>query len=191
MRIKIYKKPGKNKEIKQKNGAKHVMSGSLLGVELKGIASAPVGYLTILRMYPMDFEKFMIANQVSVATLDMLEEKWKASAPVIPLLASKSSNVFRLFSSDIGLLTSAYPAEMKMELINKNGEVNNGAHFENVIAQQFYELKEMLGDDCIEVKKGCIVSVSAIFSYSGFAFRFFEIANAIHSCYSSFKAYFL
>ena len=167
------------------------MSGSLLGVELKGIAAAPVGYLTILRMYPMDFEEFMIANQVSVATLDMLEEKWKASAPVIPLLTSKSSNVFRLFSSDIGLLTSAYPAETKMELINKNGEVNNGAHFENVIAQQFYELKEMLGDDCIEVKKGCIVSVSAIFSYSGFAFRFFEIANAIHSCYSSFKAYFL
>ena len=234
---------------------KYVMSGSLLGVELKGIASAPVGYLTILRMYPMDFEEFMIANQVSVATLDMLEEKWKASAPVddfihqkllalffvylivggmpdavktyietkdirkvdqvqrditmlykedfsqyeledrklklksiydiipaeldkqnkkfvftmldkelkfdryensflwlkdagvalpvynvdapvIPLLASKSSNVFRLFSSDIGLLTSAYPAETKMELINKNGEVNNGAHFENVIAQQ-------------------------------------------------------
>ena len=34
---------------------KYVMSGSLLGVELKGIASAPVGYLTVLRMYPMDF----------------------------------------------------------------------------------------------------------------------------------------
>ena len=40
---------------------------------------------------------------------------------------SKSSNVFRLFSSDIGLLTSAYPAETKVELINKNGEVNNVA----------------------------------------------------------------
>ena len=37
---------------------KYVMSGSLLGVELKGIASAPVGYLTVLRMYPMDFEEF-------------------------------------------------------------------------------------------------------------------------------------
>ena len=61
---------------------------------------------------------------------------YNVDAPVIPLLASKSSNVFRLFSSDIGLLTSAYPAETKMELINKNGEVNNGAHFENVIAQQ-------------------------------------------------------
>ena len=56
---------------------KYVMSGSLLGVELKGIASAPVGYLTVLRMYPMDFEEFMIANNISRTTLDMLEEKFQ------------------------------------------------------------------------------------------------------------------
>lgn len=61
---------------------------------------------------------------------------YNVDAPVIPLLASKSSNVFRLFFSDIGLLTSAYPAETKFELINKNGEVNNGAHFGNAVAQQ-------------------------------------------------------
>ena len=234
---------------------KYVMSGSLLGVELKGIASAPVGYLSVLRMYPMDFEEFMIANLVSKATLEMLKDKFETvrpvdefihqkllalffvylivggmpdavktyiatkdirevdkiqrdivtqykedfsqyesedkklklisiydiipaelnkqnkkfvftmldkelkfdryensflwlkdagvalpvynvEAPVIPLLASKSSNVFRLFFSDIGLLTSAYPAATKIELINKNGEVNNGAHFENAVAQQ-------------------------------------------------------
>ncbi len=234
---------------------KYVMSGSLLGVELKGIASAPVGYLSVLRMYPMDFEEFMIANLVSKATLEMLKDKFETvrpvdefihqkllalffvylivggmpdavktyiatkdirevdkiqrdivtqykedfsqyesedkklklisiydiipselnkqnkkfvftmldkelkfdryensflwlkdagvalpvynvEAPVIPFLASKSSNVFRLFSSDIGLLTSAYPAATKIELINKNGEVNNGAHFENAVAQQ-------------------------------------------------------
>ena len=234
---------------------KYVMSGSLLGVELKGIASAPVGYLTVLRMYPMDFEEFMVANSVSKTTLDMLKEKFETcrpvdefihqkllslffiylivggmpdavktyietkdirevdkvqrdiitlykedfsqyehedkklrlksiydiipaelnkqnkkfvftmldkelkfdryensflwlkdagvalpvynvDAPAIPLMASKSSNVFRLFLSDIGLLTSAYPAETKIELIGKNGEVNNGAHFENFVAQQ-------------------------------------------------------
>ena len=56
---------------------KYVMSGSLLGIELKGIASAPVGYLSILRMYPMDFEEFMVANGVSQTTLDMLKEKLK------------------------------------------------------------------------------------------------------------------
>ena len=61
---------------------------------------------------------------------------YNVEAPVIPLMASKSSNVFRLFSNDIGLLTSAYPAETKIELIGKNGEANNGAHFENFVAQQ-------------------------------------------------------
>ena len=61
---------------------------------------------------------------------------YNVEEPVIPLLISKSSNVFRLFSSDIGLLTSAYPAATKIELIQKNAEVNNGAHFENAVAQQ-------------------------------------------------------
>lgn len=234
---------------------RYAMSGALLGVELKGISSAPVGYLSIIRMYPMDFEEFMVANGISKTTLDMLKDKFEtcqpvddfihqkllalffvylivggmpdavkkyietkdirevdkiqrdivelykedfsqyehedkklklksiyeivpselnkqnkkfvftmldkelkfdryeksflwlkdagvvipvynAASPVIPLLASKSSNVFRLFSSDIGLLTSAYPAETKIELISQNGEVNNGAHFENAVAQQ-------------------------------------------------------
>ena len=56
---------------------KYVMSGSLLGVELNNIASAPVGYLTVLRMYPMDFEEFMIANRISQSTLEMLKEKYE------------------------------------------------------------------------------------------------------------------
>ena len=245
----------KIKFLVEEGSFKYVMSGSLLGVELKGITSVPVGYLTVLRMYPMDFEEFMIANSVSKTTLEMLKAKFETcqpvdefihqkllslffiylivggmpdavkiyiatkdirevdkvqrdivalykedfsqyesedkklklisiydiipaelnkqnkkfvftmlnkelkfdryensflwlkdagvalpvynvETPVIPLKASKSSNVFRLFSNDTGLLTSAYPAETKLELINKNSEVNNGAHFENAVAQQ-------------------------------------------------------
>lgn len=245
----------KIKFLVEEGSFKYVMSGSLLGVELKGITSVPVGYLTVLTMYPMDFEEFMIANNVSKTTLEMLKTKFETcqpvdefihqkllslffiylivggmpdavkiyiatkdirevdkvqrdivalykedfsqyesedkklklisiydiipaelnkqnkkfvftmlnkelkfdryensflwlkdagvalpvynvEAPVIPLKASKSSNVFRLFSNDTGLLTSAYPAETKLELINKNSEVNNGAHFENAVAQQ-------------------------------------------------------
>ena len=266
---------------------KYVMSGSLLGVELKGIASAPVGYLTVLRMFPMDFEEFMIANEVSQTTLDMLKEKfdtttpvdefihqkllqmffiylivggmpdavktyiaskdirevdkvqrdivtlyredfsqyeledkklklksiydiipaelnkqnkkfvftmldkelkfdryensflwlkdagvalpvYNVDAPVVPLMVSKSSNVFRLFSSDIGLLTSAYPAETKIELINKNGEVNNGAHFENAVAQQlvangfepYFCKKNKIGElDFVIEKSGKVIAI--------------------------------
>ena len=93
---------------------------------------------------------------------------YNIDSPVIPLLASKSSNVFRLFSNDIGLLTSAYPAETKIELISKNGEVNNGAHFENMVAQQlvandlepFYYKKKNVGEvDFVIEMDGKVVPV--------------------------------
>ena len=76
---------------------KYAMSGSLLGIELKGIASAPVGYLTILRMYPMDFEEFMVANNVSAATLDMLKEKYETNSPVDELIHQKLLSMFFVY----------------------------------------------------------------------------------------------
>ena len=76
---------------------KYVMSGSLLGVELKGIASAPVGYLTVLRMYPMDFEEFMIANNVSQTTLDMIKEKFEMISPVDEFIHQKLLYMFFVY----------------------------------------------------------------------------------------------
>ena len=40
---------------------RYVLSGSLLGVELKDLRSAPVGYLREVKMYPLDFEEFLFA----------------------------------------------------------------------------------------------------------------------------------
>ena len=34
---------------------RYILSGSLLGVELKDIRSVPVGYMSIYEMFPMDF----------------------------------------------------------------------------------------------------------------------------------------
>ena len=48
----------------------YILSGSMLGVELKGLSSAPVGYLSTVKMYPLDFEEFAWANGVSQDLLD-------------------------------------------------------------------------------------------------------------------------
>ena len=40
----------------------YILSGSLLGVELKNIRSVPVGVLDEEKMYPLDFEEFVLAN---------------------------------------------------------------------------------------------------------------------------------
>lgn len=50
----------------------YALSGSLLGVELEDIRSVPVGYLTELQMYPMDFREFCWSQHVGDDVFDML-----------------------------------------------------------------------------------------------------------------------
>ena len=44
---------------------KYVLNGSLLGVKLRDLRSAPVGYMRTIEMFPMDLEEFLIANKSS------------------------------------------------------------------------------------------------------------------------------
>lgn len=234
---------------------RYVFSGSLLGVELKNIKSAPVGYLTTMTMYPLDFEEFLqiynftddlreslkrsfiertpvndtvhqrimkifnwylnvggmpraVARFNETKSLeDVIEEHndiieeykkdftryeaeekkliltkiydmipaelndsnkrfnfndlkdglsysrsennfiWLSSAgvalpaynvkaPAIPLLLNKKSSLFKLFSSDVGMLTTQYGRATKMQLLSENKDINNGALYENVVAQE-------------------------------------------------------
>lgn len=41
-----------------------VASGSLLGIALQSTTSIPIGSISLLKMFPLDFEEFMIANGV-------------------------------------------------------------------------------------------------------------------------------
>lgn len=52
----------------------YALSGSLLGVELEDIRSVPVGYLTELQMYPMDFREFCWSQHVGDDVFDMLSD---------------------------------------------------------------------------------------------------------------------
>ena len=51
---------------------RYVMSGSLLGVEITNLESAPVGYLSSRVMYPLDFEEFLQVANVNEDILDHL-----------------------------------------------------------------------------------------------------------------------
>lgn len=234
---------------------RYIFSGSLLGVELKNIKSAPVGYLKTVTMYPMDFEEFLqIYNfteqlkeslyksfveriPVNEAVHDrmvqifnmylnvggmpaaverfretknledvMAEHKdiimqykkdftryenddkkpyltqiydlipaelnscnkrfnladikkgiryersednfiWLAqagvalpvynvTAPAVPLLLNEKSSLFKLFLSDSGMLTTLYGRAAKLQLLSDSQDINNGALYENAVAQE-------------------------------------------------------
>lgn len=233
---------------------KYVLSGSLLGVELRDLRSAPVGYMTTIDMYPMDLEEFFLANGLGQDVIEILRNCFERKLPVsdfihenlidafykyliiggmpeavktfietgdynkvkkvhnkiyreykrdfskyesdkklklintydlipaeldqknkryiftdlysefrfdryensfmwlndagvalptynvteveVPLEASKKSNLFKLFLSDVGMLTSMYGTATIMKLLSKEKEINCGAMFENFAAQE-------------------------------------------------------
>lgn len=234
---------------------RYIFSGSLLGVELKNIKSAPVGYLRTITMYPLDFEEFLqlynfndeLKSSLKKSFIDKIpvnesvhekmmqifnmylnvggmpsavdkfketknlelvlkehndiisqykkdftkyetEDKkpylthiydlipaelnssnkrfncsnlkkglkysrseanfiWLDSAgvaiptynvtePVLPLLLNEKSSLFKLFLSDVGMLTSLYGKSTKMQILANDQDINNGALYENVVAQE-------------------------------------------------------
>lgn len=60
------------KYLVQRGDFRYILTGSLLGVELEGIDSLPVGYVEQVQMYPLDFEEFCWANGVGASVFDML-----------------------------------------------------------------------------------------------------------------------
>lgn len=233
---------------------RYILSGSLLGVTLKDLRSAPVGYLTLMDMYPLSFREFLEAIGIQKGVLEHLRESFRNRTPVddfvhdkildafylyqivggmpaavqeyldtndlnrvadiqrniirlykqdftkyehadklslievydsmaaelnskskrfrlnslgtdmsyeraensflwlkdagvalpvynvteptAPLMLNAKRNLFKLFFSDVGLLTSFYPNSVRADILNRASSVNNGALFENCVAQE-------------------------------------------------------
>ena len=61
---------------------------------------------------------------------------YNISEPKSPLIISENRNLFKLFFSDVGLLTSCYSNQVKVAILNKDKSINNGALFENAVVQE-------------------------------------------------------
>lgn len=94
---------------------RYILSGSLLGVELKDIRSIPVGYLSILEMYPLDFQEFCKANKVSQTVRDKLKECFEKKQPVDELIHEKMMDLFRLY-----LIVGGMPAVVNAYIRTNN-----------------------------------------------------------------------
>lgn len=61
---------------------------------------------------------------------------YNVSEPIVPLLLNEKSSLFKLFLSDVGMLTSLYGRATKMQLLSNDQNINYGAIYENVVAQE-------------------------------------------------------
>lgn len=76
---------------------RYIFSGSLLGVELKNITSAPVGYLKTLTMYPMDFEEFLQIYNFTDALKDSLHKAFINRTPVNETVHNRMMQIFNVY----------------------------------------------------------------------------------------------
>ena len=56
--------------------------------------------------------------------------------PAAPLLLSKSTNLFKLFLSDVGLLACMYMNDIQIRILNREKDINFGSVYENAAAQE-------------------------------------------------------
>lgn len=61
---------------------------------------------------------------------------YNAKEPVIPLKLSQTATLFKLFLSDVGLLSSMYMDGIQLRILNNEKDINFGAVYENVTAQE-------------------------------------------------------
>ena len=94
---------------------RYILSGSLLGVDLKDIRSMPVGYMDIVQMYPLDFEEFALANRVSPNVIDALREAFEEKRPVDAVVHERMMALFRLY-----LIVGGMPAAVMKYLETNN-----------------------------------------------------------------------
>lgn len=76
---------------------RYVLSGSLLGIELNNIESAPVGYLTTIEMFPLDFEEFLQVTNIDDDTIQRLHASFQNREPVMEPVNSKMLDLFNRY----------------------------------------------------------------------------------------------
>ena len=88
--------------------------------------------------------------------------------PKVPLLLSKSQNLFKLFSNDVGLLAAQYGGDIQLKILQHETTINFGSIYENVAAQEltahgyplyYYNSKKFGEIDFIIEKEGKVLPI--------------------------------
>jgi len=94
---------------------RYILSGSLLGVELKDLRSEPVGYMDVKEMYPLNLEEFFMAMGVSSQVTDSLQKAFEEQKPVDEFVHKKMMELFRLY-----LIVGGMPAALQKYIDTHN-----------------------------------------------------------------------
>lgn len=103
------------KPLKKDDKYTYICSGSQLGIALKKTSLIPMGSIEKVRMYPMDFEEFLLANNVGEYVIKHLEQCFLNRIPLDESLHNKMLQLFKTY-----LYVGGLPDAVKAYVFEKN-----------------------------------------------------------------------
>lgn len=103
------------KFLSQDNRFNYIASGSLLGVTLSQTTSIPMGSIRKVRMFPLDFEEFLYANEMNEIAISAIQKKFERLEALDESMHSKMMDLFRKF-----LLVGGLPDAVNSYIEEKN-----------------------------------------------------------------------
>ena len=91
-----------------------IFSGSMLGTQVKNIRSLPIGYVTEVEMFPLDFEEFALANGLSEKIFNSLTEYLENREPLPDYLHERLTLLYHRY-----LLVGGMPNVVNVFLSSK------------------------------------------------------------------------
>lgn len=138
------------KALKKDNKYRYIVSGSLLGITLRH-SFIPMGSITEKKMYPMDFEEFLWANNYGADVIEYLKDCF---TNLEPINESIHQNTLRLFQDY--LLCGGLPDAVTQYVINRNVSEMRRVHTETY---SYYS------DDCSKYDEQHKLKIKRIYNF--------------------------
>ncbi|PLS28879.1 ATP-binding protein [Bifidobacterium parmae] len=125
----------------------YILSGSMLGTELKGVRSYPVGSVIEKTMRPMDFEEFCWAIGVQPSTLDMIREHCMSGEAIDPHIHQAMMTNFRSY-----LVVGGMP-EAVQDFVDHYGNLSTVRALQNELNRQYrLDISKYAGSRSLQVQ---------------------------------------
>ncbi len=124
----------------------YIESGSLLGINYKDVSSYPVGFERELDMYPLDFEEFLWACNISEDVISMLKECYLKLQPVPEFLHGQIIERYRQYLI-VGGMPEVVVTYLNYEDFNKTIAVQK-----DILSGYRNDISKYAGNDKLLVK---------------------------------------
>lgn len=130
------------------NNIRIICAGSLLRVKLKRSKSSfPVGKVKMIKMYPMDFEEFLVAMNERLL-IDLIKDCYNKNKHMASSVHEKAMNLYRMY-----LITGGMPESVKnMVDVNRDYIKYDKSILSNILESYFNDMNKYVTNESESLK---------------------------------------